>query len=154
MKDFKHFGVKVRKFPDHNYHAVWYNLKTIRLGEGVAKELPPDKAEFYDVSLGTKCNLECPFCLTEDNYVETANGSIKIINIIEGNLVYTLNENTGNTELKPVEQLYCREYDGDLIEIKTESSIIQITPNHQVFTENRGWIEAEYLQLTDILLEI
>ena len=72
--------IKVRKFPDYNYHAIWHNLKTLRLGKGVAKELPPDKAEFYDVSLGTKCNLECPFCYTNakgngmlyDNIVEKA----------------------------------------------------------------------------------
>lgn len=30
--------VKIRKFPDKNYHAIWNNLKTVRLGEGVAKE--------------------------------------------------------------------------------------------------------------------
>lgn len=64
MKDFTNFGVKVRRFPEYNYHAVWANLKTLRLGKGQAKELPPNVSEFYDVSLGTKCNLECPFCYT------------------------------------------------------------------------------------------
>lgn len=64
MKDFSNFGVKVRKFPEHNYHAVWTNLKTLRIGEGQAKELPADKSEFYDVSLGTRCNLGCDFCYT------------------------------------------------------------------------------------------
>ena len=49
MKDFKDWGVKRRCFPSNNYNAIWFNLKTIRLGEGVAKELEPDKAEFYDV---------------------------------------------------------------------------------------------------------
>lgn len=63
MKDFKHFGIKRRVFPDHNYNAVWSNLKTIRFGEGVAKELPPEFSEFYDVSLGNKCVTgKCPFC--------------------------------------------------------------------------------------------
>ena len=62
MKDFKHFGVKRRFFPEHNYNAFWYNLKTTRFGEGVASELEPDKAEFYDVSIGTKCNGFCDFC--------------------------------------------------------------------------------------------
>lgn len=63
MKDFKHFGVKKRVFPEHNYNALWSNLKTIRLGEGVAKELPPEFSEFYDVSLGNKCMTgKCPFC--------------------------------------------------------------------------------------------
>ena len=64
MKDFINFGVKVRKFPEYNYHAVWANLKTLRLGKGTALELPPAASEFYDVSLGTSCNLGCPFCYT------------------------------------------------------------------------------------------
>lgn len=62
MKDFKHFGVKRRFFPENNYNAFWYNLKTTRFGEGVASELAPDKAEFYDVGIGTKCNAGCDFC--------------------------------------------------------------------------------------------
>lgn len=64
MKDFTHFGIKQRNFPEYNYNAIWQNLKTVRLGQGVAQELPPTCSEFYDVSLGTKCNLECPFCYT------------------------------------------------------------------------------------------
>lgn len=62
MKDFKHWGIKIRKYPEFNYKAVWFNLKTIRFGEGQAKPLPPDKAEFYDINLGTRCNLGCKFC--------------------------------------------------------------------------------------------
>ena len=27
MKDFKHFGIKRRFFPENNYNAFWYNLK-------------------------------------------------------------------------------------------------------------------------------
>lgn len=64
MKDFTNWGIKVRKFPECNYHAVWTNLKTLRLGEGQAKELPANKSEFYDVSLGRRCNLGCSFCYT------------------------------------------------------------------------------------------
>lgn len=56
--------VKVRRFPEKNYNAIWHDLKTLRLGKGVAKELEPDRSEFYDVSLGTKCNCECDFCYT------------------------------------------------------------------------------------------
>lgn len=62
MKDFSSWGIKVRKFPEYNYHAVWSNLKTIRLGKGSASPLPPNCSEFYDVSLGTKCNCVCPWC--------------------------------------------------------------------------------------------
>ena len=78
MKDFKHFGVKRRFYPDHNYNAIWCNLKTIRLGEGKALALPPTESEFYDVGINTKCNAECPFC-----YVSASGQGINYPNICE-----------------------------------------------------------------------
>ncbi len=62
MKDFKNWGLKRRVFPDHNYNAIWANLKTWRLGAGFAKQLPPEYSEFYDIGINTLCNAECPFC--------------------------------------------------------------------------------------------
>lgn len=67
MKDFSHWGIKKRVFPDNNYHAVWNNLKTIRLGSGHATELPPEYSEFYDVGINTSCNAECDFCYVSAN---------------------------------------------------------------------------------------
>ena len=78
MKDFEVFGVKKRVFPDCNYNAIWCNLKTVRLGEGVASELPCDQSEFYDVGINTKCNAECPFC-----YVSASGQGINYPNICE-----------------------------------------------------------------------
>lgn len=62
MKDFKPWGIKSKAYPDLNYRSIWYNLQTMRFGFGPSLPLPPDKAEFYDVSLGTKCNICCNFC--------------------------------------------------------------------------------------------
>lgn len=67
MKNFNHWGIKKRIFPDHNYYAVWNNLKTIRLGEGHATELPPEFSEFYDVGINTSCNACCDFCYVSAN---------------------------------------------------------------------------------------
>ena len=78
MKNFKNFGLKRRFFPDHNYNALWFNLKTIRLGEGKAAPLPPAESEFYDVGINTKCNAECPFC-----YVSASGKGINYPNICE-----------------------------------------------------------------------
>lgn len=78
MKDFKGWGVKQRKFPENNYNAIWFNLKTIRLGEGHATELPPEYSEFYDIGINTKCNAECPFC-----YVSAGHGGVNYPNICE-----------------------------------------------------------------------
>lgn len=62
MKDFQDWGLKNRRYSNKNYNAIWYNLKTVRIGEGVAQELDPDKAEFYDIGITTRCNAQCPFC--------------------------------------------------------------------------------------------
>lgn len=78
MRDFKHWGAKKRVFPAYNYNALWFNLKTIRLGSGVAKELPADMAEFYDVGINTLCNAECPFC-----YVSASHKGINYPDICE-----------------------------------------------------------------------
>ena len=78
MKDFKNFGLKRRFYPDHNYNALWCNLKTVRLGEGKALELPANESEFYDVGINTKCNAECPFC-----YVSASAQGINYPNICE-----------------------------------------------------------------------
>ena len=78
MKDFKHFGLKRRVYPEHNYNAIWCNLKTIRLGEGKASALPPAESEFYDVGINTKCNAECPFC-----YVSASGKGVNYPNICE-----------------------------------------------------------------------
>lgn len=68
MQDYRSWGVKQRKFPENNYNAIWFNLKTLRLGEGQATELPPEYSEFYDIGINTKCNAECPFCYISANY--------------------------------------------------------------------------------------
>ena len=68
MKDFKHFGVRFKGISSCNYTAIWSNLITIRLGDKEIKELPADKAEFYDVSLGNKCVTgKCPWCYVDSN---------------------------------------------------------------------------------------
>lgn len=39
------------------------------------------------------------------------------------------------------------EYDSEIIIIETDSNKIRITPNHKVYTQNRGWVPAGNLQL-------
>ena len=66
MKDFKHFGVRFKGISSCNYTAIWSNLITIRLGDKEIKELPADKAEFYDVSIGNKWfTVKCKCCVVQ-----------------------------------------------------------------------------------------
>lgn len=70
--------IKVRKFEDKNYHAIWHNLKTLRLGKGAADELEPEFSEFYDVGINTCCNAMCDFC-----YVSASDTGINYPDICE-----------------------------------------------------------------------
>lgn len=76
MKDWTNWGVKRRTFSEKNYNAIWFNLKTLRLGTGQAAEL--DYPEFYDVGINTLCNLGCPFC-----YVKATSNGTNYKNICE-----------------------------------------------------------------------
>ena len=76
MKDWTSWGIKRRVFPDKNYNAIWYNLKTLRLGTGQASEL--DYPEFYDIGINTKCNLNCPMC-----YVSAKSSGVNYTDICE-----------------------------------------------------------------------
>lgn len=68
MKNFNHFGIKFKGISNCNYTAIWNNLITIRFGDKEIKELPADKAEFYDVSLGNRCHTgKCNFCYVSSN---------------------------------------------------------------------------------------
>ncbi|MGL5690788.1 MAG: Hint domain-containing protein [Bacteroidales bacterium] len=161
MKNFKSWGVKVRQIPESNYKAVWNGstLETIRIGategEHAIKRLPPGKQEFFDVSLGTRCNISCPFCFLPGSNVTMSDGSYKHIeDMLIGDSVPTKNEMTGVYENNIVEQLHTRYYDGDIIIIETDNGIMQVTPSHKIFTTNRGWVEASNLTLSDEIEDI
>lgn len=143
-------GVKFRKFPEYNYSVVWNNLTTIRFDLGDVIELPPEYSEFYDLAITTRCNAGCNFCLTDEMFVNTTEGNKKINEIKTGDTVFSLKHKTNDLEIDIVDQIFQRKYEGDLIEIEMENgNVIKCTPNHRIFTLNRGYVEASQLQLND-----
>ena len=67
--------------------------------------------------------------------------------------MFSYNECSGDIELKKVDQVFERVYEGELIEVVTEIGTLRLTPNHKIYTRNRGWIAACNLQVSDELLE-
>jgi SPP1 gp7 family putative phage head morphogenesis protein len=58
---------------------------------------------------------------------------------------------TQSREFYPVIELHKNEYSGDIIVIELENGkIIKATPNHPIFTVNRGWVNAGDISETDI----
>lgn len=154
MKNFKHFGIKRRIMPDYNYNALWLgnSLKTIRFGEGHAKELPYLEKEFYDIAVNTKCNAVCSFCLVPGTMIKTSSRQKPIDSIKIGDTVTSFNITKGIVEEKLVTQVFEREISEDIFEILDDKgNIIKLTGNHKVFT-SRGWVEAKNLKENDEIL--
>ena len=149
-----------RYMPEYNYSALWENNITVRFFADFKNhgknfiELPPENSEFYDVSLGTYCPENCNFCFLEDTVIQTLTGKKEIKYILKGEKVYSYNHNTQDIELKNVDQVYEREYSGDIISIELENgNVINCTPNHKIYTKNRGYVEAKDLTEDDELLD-
>jgi len=86
------------------------------------------------------------FCFTGDTPVKTSNGYKNIKDITPGDVVYTINEDTNNIELKEVNKTVINEsYEDDLLEVELENGeIIRVTGNHEINTIN-GWVRAKDL---------
>lgn len=55
--------IKVRKFTESNYKAIFHNYKTLRMAIDPSKQIEELKyPEFYDVAINDKCNAMCSFC--------------------------------------------------------------------------------------------
>ena len=88
-----------------------------------------------------------------ETHILTNEGDKYITDIKTEDLVFSYNECSGDIELKKVDQVFERVYEGELIEVVTEIGTLRLTPNHKIYTRNRGWIEACNLQVSDELLE-
>jgi len=66
--------IKVREFKEHNYKAIWYKDKTIRIALDPEKPITELKyPEFYDIKITGYCEGKCPWCYmdsknTDDHY--------------------------------------------------------------------------------------
>jgi Pretoxin HINT domain len=148
-------NIKTRTFSENNYKAIWHNGKTFRIAldpkQPITEIIHP---EFYDVGINSRCNGQCPWCLTEDTQINTESGISPISEIAIGEKVWVYNESKKKQQLRKVDQLHIREYSGEMIHLTLENnSLIKITPNHKVYTD-RGWVQAGDLVGSDKTLHV
>lgn len=100
-----------------------------------------------------------PCCLDGETLVETNLGQIPISQIVRdpnGFLVMSYNHETGQVEYTEILTGDMTRPNAEIIEICVEAedgkeSVIRLTPDHQVWTENRGYVDAEELDENDII---
>ena len=145
--------MKTRVFEDKNYKGIFINNKTIRIALDPDKEIQElDYPEFYDVKITPYCKGRCNYCFTENTLVKTINGDKKIKDIITGDTVINVDLKKNKVVTNEVSQLHCRDYEGELIQLEMEDGRkVEMTPNHKVYTLNRGWVRSDNLNESDDL---
>lgn len=98
-------------------------------------------------------------CVIGETLVTTDKGNISIQELIKNGIenykVATLNIATNEIEFETIVGGQQTRKDADIIEIELDDGEkIQLTPDHQVFTKNRGYVKAALLDEEDIILKI
>lgn len=96
-------------------------------------------------------------CLEGTSLIHTDKGYLPIQEIVNNKIncnIYSYNISTGVIELKPIEHYHKYSNNDYLLEIETQDGkILKLTPDHKVFTKNRGFVQAQYLTGDDELME-
>jgi len=139
----------------------WVSLYKSKSGErGIFNR---DAAKKTVAKLGDRRNPNYDFgtnpcCLDGETLVETNLGQISISQIVQdpsGYMVLSYNHDTGNVEYTEILSGDMTRPNADIVEIEVEtdngSTTLRLTPDHQVWTENRGYVDATDLTENDTL---
>lgn len=146
--------IDAKKLWNKIVHNAWKSAEPgILFWDNISNEAIPDMygSEWKTVSTNP--------CLTGDSKIMTSNGEITIKEIFENfnnekYEVLTYNENTKQLEYNEVGDALLTKRNANIIELELEDGeLLRLTPEHKVFTENRGWVEAAQLTGDDILLK-
>ena len=95
-------------------------------------------------------------CLSKDTRIITDKGNLTIeellqrFNLGESFKVLSYDENNKRVEFRSMTRVFLTKKDAELIEIlTTDGTKLKLTPDHLVYTENRGYVEAERLTFND-----
>lgn len=147
--------VKAKDIWDKIIHCTWNTAEPGVIFRDRMVNFSPDGC--YEKYRGVSTNP----CVTGDTIVKTDKGDISIKELIDkvnnNETINVLSYNINNDKIE-----YQRVNDGmltrkntNIIEIETEDGQkLKLTPDHKVYTENRGYVNASELTNDDILISI
>lgn len=88
-------------------------------------------------------------CLSGNTLIQTTNGNIPIKDLVGTTPdVYCMN-NDGELVIAKATKVWCTRKDAQTVTVHTGKGDITCTPDHLIFTTNRGWVEAKSLKKGD-----
>lgn len=88
-------------------------------------------------------------CLSGSTLIQTTEGNIPIKDLVGKTPdVYCMNDN-GELAISKATKVWCTRKDAQTITVHTGKGDITCTPDHLIFTTNRGWVEAKSLKKGD-----
>jgi hypothetical protein len=91
------------------------------------------------------------YCFVAGTKVKTKFGLVNIEDIKVGDIVYALNLETNELELKPVLMTKIS-YTTELYNVYVGDVKIQATPRHEFYVVDKGWVRAKNLNVGDMVL--
>lgn len=88
-------------------------------------------------------------CLTGDSLIQTVEGEIPIKDLVGSTPFVYCMDSEGNLTIRKAVKVWKTRENAQLVEIITGKGRLICTPDHRIFTTNRGWIEASNLQKGD-----
>ena len=139
------------KYNNGNYTVEIYDDGT-KIRETEEETFEASFPENIDIKITNKCLNNCDFCFLPNSKIINSDGNKTNIQDIKiGDKVKSYNFTNNEIDVKQVDQLFKREYSGKVITIQSKNKSITVTPNHKIYTLNRGFVKAEELTLEDEL---
>jgi len=139
-------------------HEIWNNITQMAWKTGDPGILFIDNVNKYNV-LSALMNIECANpCVTRDTIVNTEKGlmTVEALSALEKSdvsKILSYNIEDGKVEWDNIEWAGKTKENADVIKLELDDgSFLELTPDHKVFTENRGYIKASMLTEKDVIL--
>lgn len=132
----------------------WQSLYESRSGErGFFSRVASQKQAAKNGRRDSKHDFGTNPCLHPDSLVETIHGRVKIKDITEGTYVYTMED--GKLAIKPCSASWVSKKDAETLNITIASGkVVRCTPDHKIYIEGRGWIEAKDIRIGDKVVHL
>lgn len=93
-------------------------------------------------------------CFHPDTLIETVEGRKRIADITEPTYVYSMSRE-GNLCIVPSSAAFKTQLNAKTLKITLRNgSSIMVTPNHKMYVQDKGWVQAKHLQVGDRIAHI